>query len=59
MERLYFLAPDLDATWCIVDAMKSTGIGDDQLGVIAAASTPLGDLPEASVWETTMKLYAC
>jgi hypothetical protein len=54
MHRLYFLAPDLDMTWCIVDALKNiAGIDDHQLGVVAAASTPLGDLPEASVWETT------
>lgn len=53
MERLYFLVPDLATTRHIVAALNTAGIDDKHLGVVAPASTPLGDLPEASVWETT------
>jgi len=54
MERLYFLVPDLDAARRTIDTLKDVaGIDEDKLGVVAAASTPLGDLHEASVWKTT------
>lgn len=54
MERLYFLVPDLDAARRIVGTLKDVAaIDDDQLGVVAASSARLSDLPEASVWKTT------
>ncbi|MGY6275515.1 DUF1269 domain-containing protein [Methylomonas sp. MgM2] len=53
MRRIYFLAPNIETTHKIVDELRSEGIADRHIHVLAKRDTPLGDLPEASVFEKT------
>lgn len=49
MRRIYFLAPDLATTHKIVDELRSEGIEDNDIHVLAKRDTPLEDLPEAGI----------
>lgn len=49
MRRIYFLAPDLTTTHKIVDEIRSEGIEDSRIHVLAKRDTPLEDLPEAGI----------
>ncbi|MDD5461339.1 MAG: DUF1269 domain-containing protein [Methylococcales bacterium] len=49
MRRIYFLVPDIAITHKIVDELRSEGIDDRHIHVLAKRDTPLEDLPEAGV----------
>ena len=49
MRRIYFLVPNLTTTHKIVDEMRSEGIKDNNIHVLAKRDTPLEDLPEAGI----------
>jgi hypothetical protein len=49
MKRIYFLVPDIATTHKIVDELRSEGIEDRHIHVLAKRDTPLEDLPEAGV----------
>ncbi len=53
MEKLYFLAPDVDSARRIVADFRTAGIEDERIHVIANGDVALEDLPEPSVFETT------
>lgn len=53
MRRIYFLVPDIDTTHKIVEELRAEGIEDRHIHVLAKRDTPLGDMPEASVFEKT------
>ncbi|CCE25721.1 hypothetical protein [Methylotuvimicrobium alcaliphilum] len=53
MRRIYFLAPNLETTHQIVDELRAEGIEDRHIHILAKRDTPLGDMPEASVFEKT------
>jgi len=53
MRRIYFLVPNIETTHNIVDELRLEGIEDRHIHVLAKRETPLGDLPEASVFEKT------
>jgi hypothetical protein len=49
MRRIYFLSPDLATTHKIVDELRSEGINDSDIHILAKRDTPLEDLPEAGI----------
>jgi len=49
MRRIYFLVPDIATTHKIVDELRSKGIEDRHIHILAKRDTPLEDLPEAGV----------
>lgn len=53
MRRIYFLAPDIKITHQVVNELRSEGIADSHLHILAKRDTPLGDLPEASEFQKT------
>lgn len=53
MRRIYFLVPNLETTHKVVDELRAEGIEDRHIHVLAKRDTPLGDMPEASVFEKT------
>lgn len=53
MRRIYFLSPNIETTHKIVDELRTEGIADRNIHVLAKRDTPLGDMPEASVFEKT------
>ena len=53
MRRIYFLVPDIETTHLIVDELRSKGIEDRHMHVLAKRDTALEDMPEASVFEKT------
>jgi len=53
MRRIYFLAPNIQVTHKIVDELRSLGIKDNHLHVLAKRDTPLQDLPEANELQKT------
>jgi len=53
MKRIYFLVPDIETTHKIVDELRSEGIEDRHMHVLAKRNTPLQDLPEASEFQKT------
>lgn len=53
MRRIYFLAPNIDVTRKIVEELRSEGIEDRHLHVLAKRDTPLQNLPEATEFEKT------
>ena len=53
MRRIYFLVPDIETTHKIVDELRSEGIEDRHMHVLAKRDTPLTDLPEASEFQKT------
>jgi hypothetical protein len=53
MRRIYFLAPDMETTHAIVGELRSEGIEDNHIHILAKRDTPLEDMPEASVLQKT------
>lgn len=53
MRRIYFLVPNIDVTHKIVDELRSEQVEDRHIHILAKRDTPLGDMPEASVFEKT------
>lgn len=53
MRRIYFLTPNIEVTHKIVDELRSLGIEDHHLHVLAKRDTPLQDLPEANELQKT------
>jgi len=53
MRRIYFLAPNIEVTHKIVDELRTKGIEDRSMHVLAKRDTPLEDLPEASEFQKT------
>ncbi|NOR69777.1 MAG: DUF1269 domain-containing protein [Methylomarinum sp.] len=53
MRRIYFLVPDIKTTHRVVDELRSEGIEDRHMHVLAKRDTPMEDMPEASVFEKT------
>ncbi|MGR9116245.1 MAG: DUF1269 domain-containing protein [Gammaproteobacteria bacterium] len=49
MKRIYFLVPDIDTTRDIVEELRSEGIEDRHIHVLAKRDTPLEALPEAGI----------
>ena len=49
MRRIYFLVPDIAITHKIVDELRSEGIEDRHIHILAKRDTPLEDIPEAGV----------
>jgi hypothetical protein len=47
MRRLCFLVPNVESAHGVIDDLRSAGIADANLYVVARGGTPLGDLPEA------------
>ncbi len=58
MRRLYFLLPNVATAQSVVDGLKSAGVEERHIHVIAAPGTPLKDLPEAGVTERSYLLPA-
>ena len=53
MRRIYFLAPNIEVTHKIVDELRSLGLEDRHMHVLAKRDTPLENLPEASEFQKT------
>lgn len=53
MRRIYFLSPNLETTHKIVAELRSEGIEDRHLHILAKRDTPLEDMPEASEFQKT------
>ena len=53
MRRIYFLAPTIEVTRKIVDELRSQGLEDRHIHILAKRDTPLEDLPEASEFQKT------
>lgn len=49
MKRIYFLVPNIAVTHKIVDELRSEGIEDRHIHILAKRDTPLEDIPEAGV----------
>lgn len=49
MRRIYFLVPDIGTTHKIVDELRSEGMEERRMHILAKRDTSLGDLPEAGV----------
>ena len=53
MRRIYFLVPNIETTHKIVDELRTLGIEDHHLHILAKRDTPLEDLPEATEFQKT------
>jgi hypothetical protein len=53
MRRIYFLAPNIETTSKIVQELRSEGIEDRHIHILAKRGTPLEDLPEATEFQKT------
>ena len=53
MRRIYFLAPNIETTHKIVDELRSEGIEDRHMHVLAKRDTPLEDMPEGTWFQKT------
>ena len=53
MRRIYFLAPNIEITHKVVDELRTLGIEDHHLHILAKRDTPLEDLPEATEFQKT------
>ena len=53
MRRIYFLVHDIETTHKIVDELRSEGIEDRHIHVLAKRDTPLEDMPEANELQKT------
>ncbi len=53
MRRIYFLVPNIETTHKIVDELRSDGIEDRHIHILAKRETALEDMPEASIFEKT------
>ena len=49
MEKLLFLAPDVDSAQAAVATLRRHGLGDDDIGVLANSETRVENLPDADV----------
>ncbi|NOT10716.1 MAG: DUF1269 domain-containing protein [Methylococcaceae bacterium] len=49
MRRIYFLVPNIALTHKIVNELRSEGIDDCYIHILAKRDTPLEDIPEAGV----------
>ena len=49
MRRIYFLVPDIATTRKIVDELRSEGIEDRHIHILAKRDTSLEDIPEAGM----------
>jgi hypothetical protein len=49
MRRIYFLVPNIAITHKIVDELRSIGIEDHHIHILAKRDTPLADIPEAGL----------
>jgi hypothetical protein len=49
MRRIYFLVPNIAITHKIVNELRSEGIEDRHIHILAKRDTPLDDMPEAGV----------
>ncbi|MGZ8182460.1 MAG: DUF1269 domain-containing protein [Methylobacter sp.] len=49
MRRIYFLVPNIAITQKIVDELRSEGIEDRHIHILAKRDTPLEDMPEAGL----------
>ncbi len=53
MRRIYFLAPDIPTAHKIIDELRTKGIEDRHMHVLAKRDTPLEDMPEATIFQKT------
>jgi hypothetical protein len=53
MRRIYFLIPDLETAKKVTDELLLARIDERHIHVIAREGTPLGDLPKASLLQTS------
>jgi hypothetical protein len=53
MSNLYFLVPDQQTAHKVVDELRSIGLGDDEIGLVAREGVELEALPEADIGETS------
>ena len=53
MKRLYFMLPDTESCKKVVTELKSAGIPERHLHVVASLAVPLEDLPEATLLQKT------
>src|SRR5690606_2594979 len=53
MRRLCFLVPSVESAHGVIDDLRTSGIADANLYVVAKQGTPLGDLPDAGMLEGT------
>lgn len=53
MRRIYFLSPNIETTHKIVDELRTVGIEDRHMHILAKRDTPLEDLPEATEYQKT------
>lgn len=51
MRRLYFMVPDIDTANTVVDELLLKRIDDHHIHVVAKEGTPMGDLPEANLFQ--------
>lgn len=53
IRRIYFLVPDVESTTAIVDELLLARIEQRHIHIVAREGTPLGELPEAGVAQST------
>lgn len=51
MRRLYFMVPDIATANTVVDELLLKRIDDHHIHVVAKEGTPMGDLPEANLFQ--------
>lgn len=51
MKRVYFLVPSVELAHKIVDELLLARVEERHIHILAKAGTPLGDLPEASLFQ--------
>ncbi|MDP1765496.1 MAG: hypothetical protein Q8K83_01205 [Methylotenera sp.] len=51
--RLYFMLPNVEAARVMMDDLLLSRVNADRIHFLAKSSTPMGDLPEASISERT------
>lgn len=51
MRRLYFMVPDIGTTKTVVDELLLKRVDEHHIHVVAKEGTPMGDLPEANLFQ--------
>ena len=51
MRRLYFLVPNIDTANTVVDELLLKRVDEHHIHVVAKEGTPMGDLPEANLFQ--------
>ncbi|AAU91124.1 MULTISPECIES: hypothetical protein [Methylococcus] len=51
MKRIYFLVPSVELAHAIVDELLLARVEERHIHILAKVGTPLGDLPEASLFQ--------